>query len=113
MEEYTEDLYKKDLNDLENHNREPNMMVCEVKWTLGSITTNKASGGDGIPAELFQVLKDDAIKVLHSKCHWKFGKLSSGQRNGKGQISFQPQSRVMPKNVQTTMQLHSFHMLAK
>ena len=77
-EEYTEELYKKDLNDLENHNDvlthpEPDNLECEVKWAFGSITMIKASGGDGIPAELFQILKDDAVKVLHSLCQhiWK------------------------------------------
>ena len=69
--EYTEELYKKDLHDPDNHDGvithlEPDILECEVKWALGSITTNKASGGDGIPAELFQILKDDAVKVLHS-----------------------------------------------
>ena len=69
-QEYTEELYKKDLHDPYNHDGtithpEPNILECEVKWALGSITTNKASGGDGIPAELFQILKDDAVKVLH------------------------------------------------
>ena len=72
-QEYTEELYKKDLNDPNNHDGviihlEPDILECEVKWTLGSITTNKASGGDGVPAELFQILKDDAVKVLHSIC---------------------------------------------
>ena len=71
---------------------------------------NKASGGDGIPAELLQILKDDAVKVLHSS---KFGKLSSGFRTGKGPFSFQSQRKAMPKNVQTTAHLHSFHMLVK
>ena len=71
-QEYT-DLYKKDLHDPDNHGSvnthiEPNILECEVKWALGSITTNKASGGDGIPVELFQILKDDAVKVLHSIC---------------------------------------------
>ena len=77
-QEYTEDLYKKDLHDQDNHDGvithlEPDTLECEVKWTLGSITTNKASGGDGIPVELFQILKDDAVKVLHSICQqiWK------------------------------------------
>ena len=70
-QEYTEDLYKKGLNDPDNHHGvithlEPDILVCEVKWTLGSITTNKARGGDGIPAELFQILKDEAVNVLHS-----------------------------------------------
>ena len=79
---------------------EPDILECEVKWALGSITTNKAMGGDGIPVELFQILKDDAVKVLHSVCR-KFGKLSSGHKTGKGQFSFQSQRRAMPKNVQT------------
>ena len=72
-QEYTEELYKKDLHDPDNHNDvithlESNILECEVKWALGSITTNKASGGDEIPVELFQILKDDAVKVLHSIC---------------------------------------------
>ena len=72
-QEYTEELYKKDLHDPGNHNGmithlEPDILVCEVKWALESITTNKASGGDGIPVELFQILKDDAVKVLRSIC---------------------------------------------
>ena len=77
-QEHTEELYKKGLNDLDNHNGvithlEPDILECEVKWALGSITINKASGGDGIPAELFQILKDDAVRVLHSMCQqiWK------------------------------------------
>ena len=73
---------------------------------------NKASGGDGIPVELFQILKDDAVKVLHSLCQ-QFGKLSSGHRTGKGQFSFQFQRKVMQKNAQTTAPLHSSHMLVK
>ena len=72
-QEYTEELYKKDLHDPDNHNGvithlEPDILECEVKRALGSITTNKASGGDGIPVELFQILKDDAVKELHSVC---------------------------------------------
>ena len=90
---------------------EPDILECKVKRALGSITTNKASGGDGIPVELFQILKDDAAKVLHSTC--KFGKLSSVHRTGKGQFSFQFQRKAIPKNAQTTTQLHSSHMLAK
>ena len=77
-QEYTEELYKKNLNDLDNHvgviiHLDPDILESEVKWALGSITMNKASGGDGIPVELFQVLKDDAVKVLHSICQqiWK------------------------------------------
>ena len=111
-QEYTEELYKKDLNDTDNH-LEPDILDCEVKWALGSFTTNKASGGDGIPAELFQILRDDAVKVLPSICHSKFGKFSSGHRTGKGQFSLQSQRRAKPKNVQTTIHLHSFHMLAR
>ena len=78
QQEYTKEPYKKDLNDPDNHNGvithlESDILGCEVKWALGSITMNKASGGDGIPAELFQILKDDAVKVLHSTCQqiWK------------------------------------------
>ena len=78
QQEYTEELYKKDLHEPDNHNcvithQEPDILECDVKWALGRITTNKASGGDGIPVELFQILKDDAVKVLHSICQqiWK------------------------------------------
>ena len=85
---------------------EPDILECEVKWALESITTNKASGRDGIPVELFQILKDDAMKVLHSNVS-KFGKLSSGHRTGEGQYSFQTQRKAMPKNIQTTAQFHS------
>ena len=84
----------------------------QSQWALGRITMNKASGGDGIPVELFQILKYDAVKVLHSIAS-KFGKLSSGHRTGKGQFSFQSQRKAMPKNAHTTAQLHSSHMLAK
>ena len=91
---------------------EPDILECEVKWALGSITTNKASGGDGIPVALFQILKDDAVKVLHSNAS-KFGKLSSGHRTGKRQFSFQSQGKAMTKNAQTTTQLHSSHTLVK
>ena len=91
---------------------EPDILECEVKWALESITTNKASGGDGISVDLFEILNDDAIKVLPSLC-CKFGKLSSGHRTGKGQSSFHSQRKAMPKNAQTTAQLHSSHMLVK
>ena len=116
-QEYTEELYKKDLHDQDNHDGvithlEPNILECEVKWALESITVNKASGGDGIPVELFQILKDDAVKVLHSICQ-QIWKLSSGHRTGKGQFSSQSQRKAMPKNAQTTTQLHSSHMLPK
>ena len=76
--EYTEELYKKDLNDLDSHSGvvihlEPDILECEVKWALGSINTNKVNGADGIPAEVFQIVKDDAVKALHSICQqiWK------------------------------------------
>ena len=84
---------------------EPDMLEYEVKWALGTITMNKASGGDEIPAELFKILKNNAIS--------KSGKPSRGHRTGKGQFSFQSQRKAMPKNIQTTAQLHSFHTLAK
>ena len=92
-QEYTEELYKKDLHDTDNHNGvithlEPDILECEVKWTLENITTNKASGDNGIPVELFQILKDDAVKVLQQYAN-KFGKLSSGHRTGRGHSSFQ------------------------
>ena len=105
-QEYTKELYKNDLNDPDNHDcviihLEPDILESEVMWALGSITTNKANGGDGIPAELFQILKDESVKVCtqHDR---KFGKLSSGHRTGKGQFSFQCQRKSMPKNVQIT-----------
>ena len=91
---------------------DPDILECEVKWALGSITTNKARGGDGIPVQLLQILKDDALQVLHAICS-RFGKLSSGHRTGKGHFSFQSQRKAMPKNAQTTTQLHSSHTLAK
>ena len=116
-QEYTEELYKKDLHNQDNHDGmiihlEPDILESEVKWALESITTNKASGGDGITIELFQILEDDAVEVLHSVCQ-KFGTLSSGHRTGKGQFSFQSQRKAMLKNAQTTAQWHSSHMLAK
>ena len=109
--------HKKHLHDTDNHeggitHLEPDILECEVKWALGSITTNKASGGDGIPVELFQILKDDAVGFQHSICQ-KFGKLSSADRTGKGQFSFQSQRKAMPKHAQTTAQLYSSHMLVK
>ena len=91
---------------------EPDILECEVKWALGSVTMNKASGGDGIPVELFQILRDDAVKVLHSICQQTW-KTQQWPQTGKGQFSFQSQRKAMPKNVQTTAQLHSSHMLAK
>ena len=94
---------------------EPDIQECEVMWSLESITMNKASGGDGMPVELFQILKHDAVKVLHLICQqiWKTKFSSSGHRTGKGQVSFQSQRKAMPKNAQTTTQLHSSHTLVK
>ena len=94
-QEYTEDVYKTDFNDPENHDDvithlEPDILECKVKWALRSITTNKPSRDDGIPAELFQILKDVSVKVLHSICQ-QIEKLISGHRTGKGQFSFQSQ----------------------
>ena len=108
---------QKNLHDPDNHegviiHQEPDSLKCEVKWALGSITMNKASGGDGIPVELFQILKDDAVKVLHSKCQ-QIGNLSSGHTTGKGQFSFQFQRKAMSKNGETIAQLHSSHTLVK
>ena len=91
---------------------EPDISECEVKWALGSITTNKASGGDGIPVELFQILKGDAVKVLHSICQ-QIWKTQQWPQTGKGQFSFQSQRKAMPKNAQTTAQLDSSHTLVK
>ena len=117
-QEYTE-LYKKDLNDTDNHDGvithlEPDILECEVKWALGSITTNKTSGGDGIPVELFQILKDDAVKVLHST-HQQIWKTQQWLKNrtGKGQFSFQSQRKAMPKNAQIIAQLDLSHTLVK
>ena len=106
---------QKDLHDPGNHDGvithlEPDILECEVKSALGSITTNKASGGDEI--ELFQILKDDAVNVLHSVCQ-QIWKTQQWPRTVKGQLLLQSQRRAMPKNVQTSTQLHSSHMLAK
>ena len=113
----TEELYKKDLNDPDNHSGvtthlEAHILECKVKWALGRITKNKANGDDGSPAELFQILKDDAVKMLHSKCQ-KIWKTQQGHRTGKGQFSFQTQRKAMAKNAQTTARLQSSHVLAK
>ena len=113
-QEYTEKLCKKDLHDADNHNGvithlEPDILECEVKGAVRRITTNKASGCDGIAVELFQILKDDAVKVLHSICQqiWKT------QQDWKSQFSFQSQRKAMSKNAQTTAQSHSSHTLVK
>ena len=100
-QEYTEELYKKDLHNPDNHDGvithlEPDILECEVKWALESITTNKASGGDGIPVELFPILNAKLWKCC-TQYTSKFGKLSSGHRTGKGQFSFQFQRKAMQK----------------
>ena len=115
-QEYTE-LYKTDFLDPGKHNGmithlDPDILECEVKWALGIIIMNKGSGCDGIPVELFQILKDDAVKVLHSICQ-QIWKTQQWPQDWKGQFSFQSQRKAVPKNVQITAQLHSFHMLAK
>ena len=117
QQEYTEELYIKGLNDPDNYegvvtHLEPDILECEVKWALGSITTSKASRGDGIPAERLKVLK---VMLLQCCIQYvsKFGKPSSGHKIGKGQFSFQSQRRIVPKNDQTIVQLCSFHMLVR
>ena len=105
-QEYTEELYKKGLKDLDNHDGvvthlEPDNLDCEVNWALGSITMNKASGDDGIPAELFKTLKVDAVNGC-TQYVLKIGKLSSDHTTGKGQFSFQSQRRAVEKNMWTT-----------
>ena len=116
-QEYTEELYKKGLNDWDNHNGvvihlEPNILECAVKWALGSITRNKASEGERIPADLFKILKDDVVKLLQL-IYQKTGKTEQWPQNWKNQFSFQCQRKAMPKNVQPTAQFHSSHTLAK
>ena len=111
-QEYTE-LYKNNLHDPESHNGvithlELDILECEVKWALGSITVNKAGGSDEIPAELFQILKDDAVKVLHSICQ-QIWKTQQWPQDWEMSVSFQSQRKAMPKNVQTSAQLHSSH----
>ena len=98
-------ILQNDLDDPDNYDGvinhlEPDILECQVKWALGSITMNKASGGDGIPVELFQILKGDAVKVLYS-IFQQFGKLRVATGLGKSQFSFQSQRKAMPKNVQT------------
>ena len=111
-QEYTEELYKIELPDPDNHDGvithlEPDILECEVKWVLESRTMNKASGGNGIPVELFQILEDDAVKVLHSICQ-QIWKTQQGPQNWKMSIVI-----PIPKNAQTTTQFHSFHTLVK
>ena len=116
-QEYTEELYKKKILMMPIimmviTTLEPDILECQVVWALGSITMNKVSGGDGIPVELFQILKDDAVKVLHSICQ-QIWRTQQWPQDWKGQFSFQSQRKAMPKNVQTAAQLHSSYTLAK
>ena len=128
-QEYTKELYKKDLHDPDNHDGvithhlshvclcsesthlEPDMLECEVQWALESITMNKASGNDGIPVDLFHILKYDAVKVLHSICQ-QIWKTQQWPQDWKSQFSFQSQRKAKPNNAQT-VQLHSSHKLVK
>ena len=111
------ELYKKDLHDSDNHDGmithlEPDKLEFEVQWVLGSITTNKASGGDGIPVELFQILKDDAVKVLHS-IHQQIWKTQQWPQDWKRSVFIPIPKKGNAKNAQTTAQLHSSHMQVK
>ena len=115
-QEYTKELYKKDLHNPDNHDGvithlESDILECEVKWAIGSITRNKASGGDGIPVELYQILKYDAVKVLQSICQqiWKTQQWPEDWK--KLQFLFQSLRKATAKNAQTTAQLHSSHTL--
>ena len=115
-QEYTEELYKKDLHDPDNHDSvithpEPDILECKVKWALGSITTNKASGGDKIPLVLFQILKVNAMKVLHSICP-QIWKTQQSAQAWKRSVFILIQKK-MQKKIQTTAQWYSFHTLAK
>ena len=115
-QEYTE-LHRKDLHDPDNHNGvithlEPDILEGEVKWALGSITMNKASGGDRILVELFQILKDDAVKVLYSICQ-QICKTQQWPQDWKRSVFIPIPKKAMPKNAQTTAQLHLFHTLVK
>ena len=116
-QEYTKKLCKKDLQDPDNHNDvitnlESDILECEVKWALESITMNKASGGDGIPVELFRILKDDAVEsaALNMPENLENSAVATGLEKV---TSFQSKRKGMPKNAQTTTQLHSSHMLVK
>ena len=108
---------QKDLHDPDNHDGvitglEPDILECKVKRASGSITMNKASGGDGIPVELLQILKDDAVKVLHSICQ-QIWKTQQWPQDWKRSVFILTPKKAMPKNAQTTAQLHSSHMLVK
>ena len=115
-EEYTGELYKKDLHDPDNHDGvithlEPDILECEVKWAL-SIAMKEASGGDGIPGELFHILKDDAVKVLHSICQ-QIWKSQQWPQDWKMSVFIPIPKKGNAKNAQSTARLHSSHMLVK
>ena len=101
-----------DNHDGEITHLESDILECKVKWALGSITMNKASGGDGIPVDLLQILKDDAVKVLHSICQ-QIWKTQQWSQDWKRSVFIPVPKKAMPKNAQTTTQLHSSHMLVK
>ena len=110
-------MYKKELHTPDNHDGviahlEPGILECEVKWALGSITTNKASGGDGIPDELFLILKDDAVKGLHSICQ-QIWKSQQWPQDWKRSVFIPIPKKGYAKNAETTAELHSSHTLAK
>ena len=116
-QQYTEELYIKDLHDSDNYggvitHLEPDILECEVKWTLGSINTNKASASFGMPLELFQILKYDAVKVLHSTCQ-QIWKILQWPRDWKRSVFIPIPKKGNAKNAQTTAQLHSSHTLTK
>ena len=111
-QEYIEDLHNPDNHDGVITHLEPDILECEVKWALGSITTNKASGGDRIPVELFQILKDDVLKVLHSICQ-QIWKTQQWPQDWKRSVFVPIRKKAMPKNVQTIAQLYLSHVLAK
>ena len=111
-ENYTKKIFMTDYHNGVITHLEPDILECEVKWALESITTNKASGGDGIPVELFQILKDDAVKVMHSICQ-QIWRTQQWPQDWKRSVSIPIQRKAMPKHAQTTTQLHSFHTLVK
>ena len=116
-QEYTEELHKKDLNDLDNHDGvmthlEPNILECIVKWTVGSITMNKATRGDGIPVELLQILKDDAVKVLHSICQ-QIWKTQQWPQHWKRLVFIPIPEKGNAKQCSNYRRIQSFHMLVR
>ena len=116
-QEYIEELHKKDLHDPDNHDGvithpESDILECKVKWALGSITTNKTSGGDGIPLELFQILKDDVVKVLHAICQ-QIWKTQQWPEHSKMSLFIPIPKKGNAKECSNYGKLHSFHMLAK